>query len=379
MGSVASSFSTLYGIWNAGPGALGALQPTKVDHGTPGTSLFLGNFEALVMIAVNGLGVGPFTDRLLSSTHDTFIVVATPSNQPKKLRNEMRTPLHHLLHLFTVMSPGLEYDGRFLRMLRNILHSFFEAEKSNKARTQLARDLANILPTTKSEPTILIWQILAEFATKAIDTRDRKDASAPQDGLLGNDYRVPVRLLEVGARLSSRRPLPGWSQLLDATVNSATIDAGDAGRAIAVVEPLSRALVPGSSTGLVYLHFLLLKANYPRDRQAFDVARKRMWGTAPTGFGSSSFDPYSHLYDFIRVSLETTYVSFNKAQILDYSNAINATVSLLHRCPSTLHLGALSRIQQGVSPWVVDTAFHAGGGTALSHAVGYSISSSIFL
>lgn len=377
MGSVASSFSTLYRIWNAGPGALGALPPTKADQGTPGTLLFLGSFESLVMIAVNGLGVGPFTDRLLSSTQDTFIVIATPSNQPKKLRNEMRTPLHHLLHLFTVVSPGLEYDGRFLRMIRNILQPFFEAERSNKARIQLAKDLANILPTTKSEPTILIWQILTEFATKAIDTRDRTDAIVPQDGLLGNDYRIPVRILETGARLSARRPLPGWSQLLDATVNSATIDAGDAGRAVAVVEPLARALGPGSSAGLVYLHFLLLKANYPRDRQAFDVARKRMWGTAPTGFGSSSFDPYSHLYDFIRVSLETAYVSFTKAQILDYSNAINATVSLLHRCPSALHLGALSRIQQGVSPWVADTAFNAGGGTALSHAVSFPIRLSI--
>ena len=374
MSCIACIFGFSYKIWHMGPKSLQTLpHPESVSSGS-----FLLCFETIIATTISGLGLLPFTEKLLSiGSTDDFIVIATPSHQPRMARGEPRCPLHHLLVLLTTVSPNLEYDRNFSQMVRRILIPFLNGRHSKQAKLDLVLDLLSLLPQAISEPCRMIWSVLADFATSVTDTRDNanKGLGGMSDQMPATDYQKALRILEVGLDLSPKEPLPGWKILFEALVTSATIDAGDSGRAIAVIEPLGRFLQSkffssggsSSSGSHIYFRTVLLKATYPSSRQAFDVARRKFSGTAAVE--TSSFDPYSLLYDYVRDSLEKAYTSFTNSLSLEYSDMIAATTNLLSHCPSALLMDALAKLQNGIASWIRDEGLHIGGGTALSQSV----------
>ena len=384
MGCVASLFSLLHKIWNLGPKNVGSLNPCKEPALPQSTSAFLRSFERLVSTAISGLGLLAFTEKLLCITQDTFIAIVTPSQHPKKPRGITKPPIQHLILLLVKLSPNLEYDLRFSQMVRNILHPFFESRTSRKSRLDLVRDLLPLLPAEGTVPCRLVWQILAEFAAIAVDTRDEKDVNRGSEQPLGVEYREVVSILEVGIGISPNQPLSRWNALLGALATSATLDAGDAGRAIAVIEPLAKSFLPtptttvAARTGLAYLHSLVGQVvPYPRDRQALDAARRRLWGTDNAGSKGSSFDPYVHLYEYIQNCLVAGYDSLSKQNHHDYAVMISSVTTLLDRCPTQLSLIVLIKIQKGISCWIVDGGHKVIGDTPLSQSVSHQRSAPV--
>jgi len=260
-------------------------------------------------------------------------------------------------------------------MVHRILFPFLKSRNTSRSQIEFIQTLLQLLPQESTEPCKLIWQILADFATIATDTRDEKDGNRQSEQPLGVDYRIVVRILEAGIALSPQQPPPGWKTLFEALANSATIDAGEAGRAIAVIEPLAKILLPNvekseaGSSGLFYCHLLIAKASYPKDRQALEAAKKRLWGSGNIGLKLSTFDPYSQLYNYIRFCLETSYDSFSKQNIHHYAVMLSTTSGLLGRCPSQLLLGTLTKLQQGIACWIMDGGSKLCGGNQLSEAV----------
>jgi hypothetical protein len=378
MSCVASIFGLSYKIWQIGPKSL---QTIPASEGALSGD-FLLSFESIISTAVTGLGLLPFTEKLLSmGSQKEFVVIATPSHQPRLARGEPRCPLHHLLVLLTTTSPDLEYDRNFSQMVRRMLSPFLDARVSKRAKMDLILDLLGLLPEASNEPSRMIWSVLADVATFVTDTRDNANNGVigMSDQPLGADYRKALRILELGVDMSPTEPLPAWKILFEALVTSATIDAGDSGRAIAVIEPLGRFLhsrsskidAHSNSRSHIYFRTVLSKATYPKDRQACDAARRRLWGTAAAK--TSSFDPYSLLYDYIRESLEKAYTTFTTGLSLEYSDMITATTGLLSHCPSALLTNTLFKLQTGIARWIKDEISHIGGGTALSQAVRYSL------
>lgn len=377
MACVACIFNVLYRVWHIGPVNLQRLPAANGD--TPDD--FLGSFAKIALSMIDTLGVLPFTEKLLSiGGQDTFVVIATPSHRPRNSRGEIQCPLHHLFLLLTKVCPGLEYNDRFTLLVRRIISPFINARSSTKSQMELIRELLQLLPTGAefNEPCKLIWQVLATFATRAADTRDENgnDNLRNNDQPLGVDYRNALEILEVGILQAPRAPLPGWRSLFEALVTSATLDAGDGGRAIAIIEPLTRTLTgkfsksgTGSEYGLAYCHMIVSKANYPKDRQALDAARRRLWGAASGGLKPSAFDPYTELYKYLQGCLERSYLSFDKDQALEYSDMLSVTTALLGRCPEALLYDAYLNLQNGISCWILDEQSKLSGGNAYSQAV----------
>jgi hypothetical protein len=377
MACVARIFNFLYKVWHLGPNTLHSLQPPKLSQN------FLASFENFILTAIEGLGPLPFTEKLLSmGNQHQFIVIATPSHRPGKSPGEIRSPLHHLFVLVSTPSPGLKYNGKFSQVVRRMLVPFFEARKSSKAQMELVKDLLRLLPSESTEQSRILWRILADFATTATDTRDESTAgsSGADEQPLGGDYRSVVKLLEVGIDLSPQEVLPGWQGLFEALVTSATLDAGDGGCAIAVIDPLARILlaklVKGdenvSLSGLPYYHMLLSKATYPKDRQALDAARRKIWGTVSGGFKSPTFDPYNKLYEYVYHSLEVSYTALNEIQPYTHGDIISTITSLLARCPNVLLSAVLVKLQGGLVCWIQDDSVKLNGGAPLSQAVSHS-------
>ncbi|KAG0645579.1 hypothetical protein D0Z07_8644 [Hyphodiscus hymeniophilus] len=374
MSCVACIFGLLYKIWQIGPKSLRLFPPFE---GTLSAD-FLLSFETITSTTIRSLGLLPFTEKLLSVGHkDEFVVIATPSHQPKMARGEPRCPLHHFMVLLTTVSPDLEYDRNFSRLVQRTLEPFLDARPSKRAKVELILDLLGLLPPTSNEPCRMIWSVLADIATSVTATRDNANngVGGMSDQPLGSEYRKTLRILEIGLDLSPTEPLPGWKTLFEALVTSATIDAGESGRAIAVIEPLGRILqlkfskIDGHSNSRSHIYFrtVLSKVAYPKDRQAFDAARRKLWGTAAAK--TSSFDPYSLLYDYMRESLGKAYTSFENGLSLEYSDIITATTSLLSHCPTILLTGTLVKLQNGIASWIKDEGSHLGGGTPLSQSI----------
>jgi hypothetical protein len=372
MSSIAYIFNFLYRIWHIGPNKIRSLPASN------GPGNFLGSFGKIIGSTIQGLGVLPFTEKLLSiGSQDMFTVIATPSHGNRGARGEIRSPLHHIFVLLTNLSPGLDYDSRYSHLVRQVLIPFFNARSSSKTRMELVKDLLQLLPAESNEPSRLMWQVLAEFASMATDTRDANHFgnSPNNDQLLGMEYRSALKILEVGIDLSPAGPLPGWQKLFEALITSSTLDAGDGGRAIAVVEPMARAFVAKTSIkdlsfpAIDYCRILVANARYPKDRQTLDAARRRLWGAATVPAKSFANDPYIQLYECLRICLENSYGTFTKDNILLYTDLISATTNLLMRCHTSILLNLLVKVEKGFSCWILDDRSNLVGGTSLSQAV----------
>lgn len=371
MSCIASIFGIIHKIWTVGRMKIASLPQSKGPHGPNTSAAFLRCFEKIIMTTIESLGLLPFSEKLLSISQNTFIAVATPSQQPKKIRGEIKCPLNHLVLFLMTISPDLEYDQGFLGMVHRILDPFFQPRKSSLSKREFVRDLFNLLPLEPTPPSVLVWQVLADFASLATDFRDEKEASKLSEQPLGANYRETIKILEAGHRYSASAPPVNWKLLFEALVTSSSLDAGDAGKAVAVIEPLANVLIPKNkdACSIGYLHVLLAKASYPKDRQALDIARKRMWGTTYSSQKSSAFDPYIFLYEYIQVSLESSYESFSKQNNAMYTDVVVALSGLLARCPEPLLLGALIKLQSGVVNWIVDPDSYLVIGSALFQAV----------
>jgi hypothetical protein len=310
-----------------------------------------------------------------------FSPVATPSQRPSKIKGQIRTPLEHLFLLLAHDSPKLEHDVNFFQLVYSILTPFFAAEEMNRSRSiEVARDLFALLPFESTPSSKILWMVLANFSTRAVDLRDERKANTSLDQPIGSDYRNTVKILDFGISHSAKEPLAGWSTLFDALATSALLDAGVAGKVIAVLEPLAKCfMLPNtqpclsSSVGeLSYYHLLLSKAEHPRDRQAVDAAKKRLWGFKSAGLKSSSWDPFAYFYDYIKMTLATTWENFSKRLLRDYADMIKVTTAFVSSCPSELLLGMLIKIQEGIAPWIKDIANQLNGGNALGKEVSFS-------
>ena len=380
MACVACIFNFLYRTWHTGPKNL---QTLPALNGS-GPEKFLSSFTNIILSAIDKLGVLPFTEKLLSiGNQDTFVVISTPSHRPRNSRGEIQCPLHHLFILLTNVCPGLEYGEKFTSMVRRILTPFINARPSSRSQMELIKELLQLLPVDGefNEPCKLIWQVLADLATRATDTRDDNSNGNLRniDQPLGVDYRNALEILEVCIHRSPRILLPGWRSLYEALVNSATLDAGDGGRAIAIIEPLARSFTArffkgaaaGSDYSLAYCRMIVSKANYPKDRQALDGARRRLWGAATGGMKPSNFDPYNELYICLQGCLERSYASFKKDQALEYSDVLSATTGLLGRCPAVMLYSVYLKLQNGIACWILDKDSKFSAGNAYSQAVRY--------
>ncbi|EPE30324.1 hypothetical protein GLAREA_13047 [Glarea lozoyensis ATCC 20868] len=374
MASVASIFGLLHKIWRTGPKNIPALPVEECS-----SENFLKCFQALVVTTTEALGIRPFIQRQLCiGTHDVFTPVATPSQRPNKLKGEIRTPLEHLILLLAYESPNLEYDATFYQLAQTILSPFFLAEELNRCRSiEVAKDLIALLPPGDTPSSKILWNVLADFTTKAVDLKVSQRNGDSLDQPIGADYRNAVKVLDFGIILSPEEPLPGWSTLFEALVTSVVLDAGVAGKAIAVLEPVARCfMLPNSQphrssplSGLSYCRLLLSHAEYPKDRQAVEAGKRRLWGVTGSGSKGLSWDPFTYFYDYIKTMMGATFEDFGARYIREYSEMVKLLNKFVSSCPTELLLGMLVKIQTAIVPWIQDSDSQVKGSNALGKEV----------
>ena len=370
---VAHTFGLLSRVWSKG----------ATGYGDVSQDVFLSSVKAFIKILVDGLALLPFTERKLSMTlTNTFESVATPSHHPDRVGRELGivlTPLHHLCSMLCVLPPGIADDVSLSEFLGVVFEPFLSAGTA-KSRLRLSREFYDLQPQARSSP-FATWSFVASSLCTWVDERQNPTHKSPEDKLPGPELREVVSHLENGLSSYLDLPLSAWLSLFNHLSDYVTKEFGDAGRAMIVIEPISKILYeqglsserqpPNLLTSVVCE--LLENARLPCDRQAIEADRRRLWGTASTLSRPSHAESFTTLYKVGALVSRAFYHHYNDAVASPQSNRfLTAVASFLSKTPQAL-LQALSHpdIQHIFLPWIEDeqARLKLGSETPVSSAV----------
>ncbi|KEY65088.1 hypothetical protein S7711_08157 [Stachybotrys chartarum IBT 7711] len=351
------AFELLCKIWTNGP--------SSADSQAQET--FLSAVDSFIQILLRGMGQLPFTEKKLSmTTSNTFEPAGTPSHRHVSKHSTpgvVRSPLHHLFALLCSVPSTCADNTNFSDFLQSVFAPFLKG-KTLKARFSLATDLLQIMSKTKP-CTSGSWMLTADIMRPALGSPSVEAAVSPVTGhkLLGPDLREVVNLLEQGLELDPTLPIDRWIVLFENATEYVAREYGDAGCAISIIEPLSRVLLENHFTNpsspatlaLQAAGCIFAKAKIPRDRQAVEAARRRLWGNPIALARGVASDPFDYLYKLGNSSLVVLY---DKIAELSYhtetATILRAVGAYLSRNFSQAGVAAICKLKEGLSRWVQD-------------------------
>ncbi|KAJ2970735.1 hypothetical protein NQ176_g8043 [Zarea fungicola] len=358
---IAWAFSFIAKIWSTG---------------VPGTdetaaSKFLASIENLVSVLVNGLRVLPFMEKKLSMTSNSFEPILTPSHRNDKqeeyTQGLARIPVLHLFHMFSLPPNGIADDEAFSSFFSSVFEPFFKG-RPQTARHELAREMLHQLPRNSRIP-FAPWTLAAANLSPLLDANSESPTSSvpSSDQLLGPVYREFVFLLDRGLLSHPNLPATQWAALYGKVCEHAKSQTGDAGLALAVIEPLAKALadpVLGNVNAFQPQQLVMAiqassalfgLAQFPKDAHAVEAARRRLWGTALTTAKGNSADPFDHLYKLGNVCLNFLYqTAMESVPVKESISFLDCVTRFLHSSDATNGLRILSKLQDGICVWILD-------------------------
>lgn len=356
---VARAFTFLLKVWKNGPSAIAGGKPC-------GSTQFLDSVREFILILIQDLGLlpNPFLDKPFTRTkEDQFIAHSSISHRPGKTHSPRRLPLYHLFLILSRLPAGIPDDDNFTRFLTSVFSPFFD-EKSEKAQADLAQELLRLLPLDAYCP-YGSWVMCAGKISASLGSTQHSHltSSSGSGGNLGPEFREFARVLERGLRSTPNLPWQDWSHFSQSLLSRVRDDIGDAGVAIAVIEPLSiviKDLVSAEKADAIPANCvdatieLLAASTQPRDKQAVDAARRRLWGTANAGSRGSSFDPFDQLYTLLVTMLKKLYANIGSYEPKNVSQLLDEITGFFNRGNPSLMLRALTSTQEGLVCWLQD-------------------------
>ncbi|KLU88013.1 hypothetical protein MAPG_07002 [Magnaporthiopsis poae ATCC 64411] len=342
-------------VWVEGVGVM-----KETDNG--GSVQFLASTRELILVVIDKLGRLPFTEKVLAMNNDrTLVPISTPSHRSAKHSLTARPTMYHVFSILSTLPPGVPDNEEFTDFFRSIFSPLI-SERDAKGRKQMSQELMQMIPADALCPGGP-WVLIAELAAAGLEPSQHSSdlvGSSNSDVLLGQEYRDIVKVLERGLRSTPGLGWHHWQSLFSSLVSRVRNVAGDAGVAITVVEPLAKSLLDtlpedGSLPNNCTIAFaeLISAATHPRDRQAIEAARRRLWGTAASGARSASCDPFDNLYRACNAVLQRLY----GAEDVVHASAVTVlreVEAFMGRCNSQLALQTLGLLQAGFVPWIQD-------------------------
>ncbi|KAI0396534.1 hypothetical protein F5Y17DRAFT_105794 [Xylariaceae sp. FL0594] len=326
---------------------------------------FLKAVETYVTTMIVSLGHLPFTEKLLSmNSQNTYTAAAasTPSHRSVKGHGPARSPVQHLFSILSLLPPGIS-EGQPLFDLFDAIFQPFVLTRTRRSRRELVQELIHT-PALGAPASCGPWIFIAGMLRSPFDQSQSSFSSSDSTNQLpiGHDFRDLVKHLEKVFSHTPGLPWTQWLSLYEFAIEQATEVSGEAGCSVAVVEPLAKAIGEGLSDekepfnpNLVQCGLKLLQAaRQPRDRQALDAARRRLWGTTAAGVRSASFDPFDHLYRLTCRLLEMSYTSIDAIDEGLIASLITETSSFLSRANPVLVFKSLVLLQPGLVRWIQD-------------------------
>lgn len=338
-------------IWRQGPG-----------HLQSDPAAFLRAFPAINIKVVDALGILPFTEKLLSQEpRNTFAIVATPSHKSPSTATSTRTPFIHLVTLFAHFPPSICLTAELVSCASELIAPFFRARKNRSACIALAKELSQVIADRyESHSAMAMWEGIAIVVNDVLSGGITSDSNGSSDQPLGADYKGLVTVLETGSLMSPGDVSKAWIALLDTVCQQATREAGDMGKAIAVIEPLSKCLDAVSGRlqrplSVSYLRYLVGHASCSMDKHALSSANRRMWNSSIVGGKQSLVEPYTYFYGFLRVSMIHSYNRLSVDTIDSCIDFVATATDHLRGTSAGIVPDVLEVLQEGIAMWITDS------------------------
>ncbi|KAI1174043.1 Rap1-interacting factor 1 N terminal-domain-containing protein [Nemania sp. FL0916] len=351
-----SALSLLMKLW------AGGLEEATASADTQRS--FLKATEVFLTSMILAIGHLPFTEKLLSmNEQNTLIPVATPSRRAGKGHGPTRSALHHLFSILSLLPPGIS-DGADLSDLFRAVFDPFMLSRSDRGRRDLAHELMQI--SHSDDPASYgVWIYIAEALVIYGENSQSSHLSTDSSNQppIGHTFRDMVKHLEKGINNTPNLRWSDWLSFFDSVIGQATELSGEAGCSVAIIEPLAKtileSLAPVTNATIPNIYKcsvqLICNARQPRDRQALDAAKRRLWGTTVAGARSASLDPFDNLYRLIAHLLGASYKAEESVDEATIELLITETTHFLSRSNPVLAFKSLVELQQGIGSWVQDT------------------------
>ncbi|EGO53689.1 hypothetical protein NEUTE1DRAFT_134013 [Neurospora tetrasperma FGSC 2508] len=331
---ITEALSVLQKIWQKG------VQPGDAASAVD----FLRATKGYVEIMITSLGLPPFTEKL------------------GKAQAGQKSPMHNLFSMLSGVPSGIPDDHTFEVFFTSVFEHFTEA-KSEKGKMEIALDLLTLIPMETPRP-YGMWLFVARALEGWLQLDHSSNHSTGSgDTPIGHDYRDIVKVLERGIRSTPNLPPEHWESLFNAVHQRVRSEAGEPGVAIIVIEPLAKVALDQLTTpgpmiaffnGVRNVAELLSIASQPRDKQAVDAARRRLWGTALAGSRSATFDTFDNLYRAVNEALTRLYKQFDSDNAELIICLLQELVGFFDRCNQQLIFRTMSILQDGFLPWLQD-------------------------
>ena len=356
---VASAFTFLYKIWIKGP-------VSRADGTSCTSSQFLDSARELLLTLVDGLGLlpNPFAEKQFLQTRDgQFTVHGAQSSRSGKKQGSKRLPLHHLFYFLSKVPPGIPDDDIFIAFFSSIFAPFFDG-KSPKAQADLSQELLRLLPIDAPCPAGP-WVVTAAKISISLESsqHSHQTSTSGSGDSLGLEFRDLVKVLERGLRSVPCLSWQHWLHLFQAIRRRVRDETGDAGVAIVLVEPLAAALsekISDENSDIVLTNCigvaieLVAASTQPRDKQAADAARRRLWGTSNAGNRLPSFDPLDNMYKLFVILSKKLYADVESHASGPIEQLLDETKYFFDRGNRQLFLRTLNAVQGGLTYWLED-------------------------
>lgn len=331
------------------------------DSGAPDAAVASTRFQAIMQTTCHYIGPSLLAEDILARTSQGDAEAApTPSQRPSKHQHALYSPLIFTLTMMCSTSHPSE-DGAWRRMATDIIGLACQSKATSAARLQLLNRTLQALrvgcATAESrEQLAKLWTLFAERATEAL--QHSKTESTPT-GTLGQKIRDALSITICGLptmHFHTKDAATG-ALLITEIIAVARCKAGDAGVTLAVMEPLSKALLEKDAlidikTEVAVAAILLGHAGWPQNRQSIEQARKTLWGVGSGPQRAGTFDPYEHLYSLIRDVSRDAYSCINPDT--EIVGLLGGFSSFIRTCPPSFLVNVLRQVQDGVAVWVQD-------------------------
>jgi hypothetical protein len=322
---------------------------------------FLLGVEEYVGIMGRALGLLPFTEKIISTKDNaTFRPVATGSRSGAA-DCRPSSALQSAFLMLSVLPPGGTDDDNFAGFFSRTFSPLIGG-KNPASRASIARDLLASLPSNATLPYGL-WGMVADLNYTMLQTEIASQGSpiSPDETNLGQQYRDVVKLLERGLDSTPTLPWKQWQKLYRALSTAAKGEAGDAGLALGVAEPMARSLMsaitsaPGSQlseSSLLSTAEILKSLTAPKDERAVDGARRRLWGTSA---GDIRGDVCEQTYALANNVISLMYMQLPSPVIIANSPVVlEALAQYLNRSPKEMAAKSVFALQVSLAEWVRD-------------------------
>ncbi|KAG6073538.1 hypothetical protein E4U30_006377 [Claviceps sp. LM220 group G6] len=316
-----------------------------------------------IQLLIAGLGILPFTEKRLSMTvSNTFKPVSTPSHRPDRKANSCdgiaRLPLHHLFVMLSSIRTDCADHGHLSTFFLSVFGPFLR-NKSAKGQLHLSIELLHLTTQSTLSPAAP-WLFTANCAKACLEAPSSNTAASSIERMLGSDYGQIVSLLERGLTSHSDLTSTSWLSLLQVLAARVTREFGDAGCCLIVVEPLAKrlyALVTSfkdrpSTLVLAAVMALFSLTKSPRDKQALEAARSKIWGAPSSLAKLTSIQPLEALAELGNYILSYLYERYDDIDI-DVSLFMETIFRFLDK-NSVAGLTAVVDLQSGLIKWIQD-------------------------